>query len=92
MTIPDALAQRKLSDTLCQVAEGTVIRTRAPHGGWTLYVDNDLVDNGETALALSILDAQHYITWWPKHSTTQKACLSLDKGVEAYYQLRGEVA
>jgi len=87
VTVPDATTQAKLDDALRCVASGIVVRTRAPNGGWDLYIGAESNTDGETALAVSILEAQGFITWWPKHSTTQKAGPTLDKGLEAFYGL-----
>jgi len=87
VTVPDATTQAKLDDALRCVASGIVIRTRSPYGGWDLYVGDQQIADGETALAVSILEAQGFITWWPKHSATQKAGPTLDKGLEAFYRI-----
>jgi hypothetical protein len=76
--------QTTLHNLLRVVASGTVIRTQQSSGwlGWLLHINDELIADEEVQLAVSVLDAQHLITWWPQYHPKQYAVLTLDKGME----------
>jgi hypothetical protein len=73
--------QRTLHNLLRVVASGTIIRVQQL-GGWLLHINDEPIADEEVQLAVSVLDAQHLITWWPQYHPKQYAVLTLDKGME----------
>jgi hypothetical protein len=74
--------QTTLHNLLRVVASGTVARTQLPTGGWLIHINEQEIADEEIQLAVSVLDAQQLIAWWPPHSPKQYCVLTLDKGME----------
>src|SRR6185437_11116885 len=75
--------QQTLHNILRCIHSGTVARTQLPTGGgWLLHINDALIADEEIQLAVSVLEAQNLITWWPKYHPKQCAVLTLDNGME----------
>jgi hypothetical protein len=81
MSTVSETTQRTLHNLLRVVASGTIARVQQP-GGWLLHINDEPITDEEVQLAVSVLDAQHLITWWPQYHPKQYAVLTLDKGME----------
>jgi hypothetical protein len=81
MSTVSETTQRTLHNLLRVVASGTIARTQQP-GGWLLHINDEPITDEEVQLAVSVLDAQHLITWWPQYHPKQYAVLTLDKGMD----------
>ena len=86
MTIPDSTTQQTLHKILRCVQSGCLERIQTTTGEWSLYLNDQIVDDGQILLGASILEARRYITWWPKYHQPQKACLTIDPGCEVIKQ------
>jgi len=73
--------QRTLHNLLRVLASGTIARVQQSTG-WLLYINDEPIADEEIQLAVSVLDAQRLITWWPHYHPKQYAVLTLDNGME----------
>jgi len=74
--------QQTLHQLLRCTQSGTIARVQQSAGGWLLYINDELIADEEIQLAVSVLEAQDLITWWPKYHPKQYAVLTLDNGME----------
>ncbi len=82
MSTVSETTQTTLHNILRCISFRTVSRVQQTTGGWLLYINDTLITDEEIQLAVSVLDAQNLITWWPKYHPKQYAVLTLDKGME----------
>jgi hypothetical protein len=81
MSTVSETTQQTLHNLLRVVASGTIARVQQS-SGWLLHINDEPIADEEVQLAVSVLDAQHLITWWPPYHPKQYCALTLDKGMD----------